>query len=65
MGLTLSYNSSGIRVNETSGWVGKGWSLETGGVISRSVVDLPDEIETDNHKGAIVSGLYDFLKRLM
>jgi len=51
VGLTLSYNSSGIRTNEQSGWVGKGWSLETGGVISRSVVDLPDEIETDIHKG--------------
>ncbi|MGJ1382829.1 RHS repeat domain-containing protein [Sphingobacterium siyangense] len=51
VGLTLSYNSSGIRTSEQSGWVGKGWSLETGGVISRSVIDLPDEIETDNHKG--------------
>ncbi|WP_448672490.1 RHS repeat domain-containing protein [Sphingobacterium multivorum] len=51
VGLTLSYNSSGIRTNEQSGWVGKGWNLETGGVISRSVVDLPDEIETDIRKG--------------
>ena len=62
VGLTLSYNSSGIRVNETSGWAGKGWSLETGGVISRSVVDLPDEIETDIHRGANVSGLYTFFE---
>ncbi len=62
VGLTLSYNSSGIRVNETSGWAGKGWSLETGVVISRSVVDLPDEIETDIHRGANVSGLYTFFE---
>lgn len=51
VGLTLSYNSSGIRVTEQSGWTGKGWSLEAGGVISRSVVDMPDEIDTDIHKG--------------
>jgi len=51
VGLTLSYNSSGIKVSEQSGWVGKGWNLEAGGVISRSVVDLPDEIDTEIHKG--------------
>ncbi|WP_298760648.1 hypothetical protein [uncultured Psychroserpens sp.] len=42
--LALQYQVSGIRVNEQSGWVGKGWSLETGGVISRSVVGLPDDL---------------------
>lgn len=51
VGLTLSYHSSGIKVSEQSGWVGKGWNMEAGGVISRSVVDMPDEIETDIHKG--------------
>ncbi|WP_397301580.1 hypothetical protein [Nonlabens ulvanivorans] len=46
--LALRYNSSGIRVKELSGWVGTGWSLETGGAISRSVIGLPDELEDLN-----------------
>ncbi|MCY1483349.1 hypothetical protein D3C87_42050 [compost metagenome] len=58
--LTLSYNSSGIRIGDQSGWTGKGWTLETGGVISRSVVDLPDEIDTEIHRGANVNNLYEF-----
>lgn len=58
--LALYYNSSGIRVTEQSGWTGKGWTLDTGGVIARNVVDLPDEIDTDNYRGSNVNGLHDF-----
>ena len=46
--LALQYQVSGIRVDEQSGWVGKGWALETGGVISRSVVGLPDDINSSS-----------------
>lgn len=58
--VSLSYNSSGIRVVEQSGWVGKGWSLNAGGVVSRSVVDLPDEILTDKYIGANNNSYHDF-----
>ncbi|MBX9448953.1 MAG: hypothetical protein KL787_04240 [Taibaiella sp.] len=41
--VTLSYSGSGIKVDEYSGWVGLGWSLQAGGVISRKTNDMADE----------------------
>lgn len=50
MGLQLSYNTSGIRIDERSGWTGTGWSLMAGGSISRTIKDLPDEINNTGTK---------------
>lgn len=41
--VNLNYNASGIKVQDVPGWVGTGWSLDAGGVISRVVRGLPDE----------------------
>ncbi len=41
--LSLSYHSGGIQIDEISSWVGLGWSLNAGGVITRSIASRPDE----------------------
>lgn len=44
MQVSLGYHSSGIKVGEEASWVGLGWSLNAGGVITRTVRGRPDEM---------------------
>ncbi|WP_298140004.1 hypothetical protein [Flavobacterium sp.] len=46
--ITLNYRSNGIPIEEISSWVGAGWSLDAGGVITRDVRDKPDEHSVDD-----------------
>jgi len=45
MNVSLDYHTSGIKVDNTSGWTGTGWSLIAGGSISRTVRGIPDEFK--------------------
>ncbi|MBC9930620.1 hypothetical protein [Chitinophaga qingshengii] len=40
--LKLQYSSTGIKVGESASWVGLGWSLFAGGIITRSVRGFDD-----------------------
>lgn len=41
--ISLQYHSRGVQVNEIASWVGTGWALNYGGMISRQIRGLADE----------------------
>ncbi|WP_350289090.1 RHS repeat domain-containing protein [uncultured Croceitalea sp.] len=47
LGITvaLKYHTSGVKIDNISGWTGTGWSLFAGGSISRTVRGTPDEFK--------------------
>ena len=42
--VNLSHHGGGIKVEEMASWVGLGWSLNAGGVITRTVRGIPDDV---------------------
>ncbi len=54
--VSLNYYSRGIKVEDIASWVGMGWSLNAGAVITRSVVGFPDDMnDTDEGVGILHS----------
>jgi YD repeat-containing protein len=41
--ISVNYHAGGIKVAESASWVGAGWALNAGGVITRTVRGIPDE----------------------
>lgn len=56
--LSLSYHAAGIRPDQHPGWTGLGWNLNTGGVISRKVNNMPDDWHKDKFVGFTSIGYY-------
>jgi len=42
--ISLNYSGGGVKVDQLSTWTGVNWSLNAGGVISRTIHDNPDEV---------------------
>lgn len=62
--ISLSYNTSGVRVNDIPGWLGQNWSLNAGGVITRTIKGThPDEYQPrDNPYGVLGGYFHNFHK---
>lgn len=46
--IVLKYNTAGLKIDSRAGWTGTCWSLDAGGVISRTVRGYPDDLQK-NH----------------
>jgi len=48
MPINLSYSSGGFSIEEIATWTGLGWTLNAGGVVTRSMQGAPDNISESN-----------------
>lgn len=62
--ISLNYDTGGVLVNDHPGWVGQNWSLNAGGVITRSMKGKNfDEFEGEGHMGYVHHGyLFNYNK---
>ncbi|WP_133242748.1 hypothetical protein [Pontibacter virosus] len=59
MPLSLSYHVASVRPNTRAGWVGLGWNLNVGGVITRTIRGYADEQKYRSQTNAPGIGFFD------
>lgn len=47
--ISMTYHAGGNKVGDIASWIGLGWSINVGGIISRSVRGYPDEDQTGGY----------------
>lgn len=57
--ISISYHASGIKISQEASWVGLGWSLNIGGVISRAIKCYDDFLEYPQPAGSVKYGYYN------
>jgi YD repeat-containing protein len=70
---SLSYHASGNRASDEGSWVGLGWALQLGGVVTRTVRGQPDEMfpqdgfigNADWYNEPLVNEQYRLLERII
>lgn len=58
--LNLRYSTGGVQIDSRSSWVGTGWSLDGLGVVSRTVIGLPDDINETDKVGVLYNDFYKY-----
>lgn len=56
--ITLSYNAGGNKVSDIASWVGLGWNLNAGGLITRTIRGMRDEIVFNGYTSNAGDSLY-------
>lgn len=54
--ISIFYNTRNLKVNSNASFVGTGWSLDQGGIITRIVKDIPDDANFTIHPPIYGSG---------
>jgi YD repeat-containing protein len=66
--VSIGYSSAGIKVDEIASRVGMGWALNAGGVVTRTIRGVPDELNTRVVPNLPISnncGSYNFMKKVV